>query len=83
MTPGWVNPRYIGAVVALAWAQAQAQALREEKGEDTTPCRPCSGAGAAVLTDGQGTTYVLRCGACTGTGNRPATPTSHPIHRRN
>ena len=64
MTRGWIDPRHIGAVLALLWAKSHAEALAEDT---AAPCRDCFGAGATVLTDGHDTTYLMQCGVCTGT----------------
>ena len=68
MTTSWVDPQYLGAIVALAWAQSQAEALREERGASADPCRPCSGVGSAVMVDAKETAHVVPCGPCSGTG---------------
>ena len=68
----WVDPEYLGAVVALAWAQSQAEARREERspGAGADPCLPCCGVGSTVLVASEETSYVVPCGPCVGTGAR-------------
>jgi hypothetical protein len=65
VTRGWIDPRHLGAVLALLWAKSHAEASAEPT---AVRCRDCFGTGATVFADGHGTTYLVRCGVYSGTG---------------